>query len=108
MGHQAEGGLILEAITIQALTTVAGLAIFVGIVVAALRKALAISGEAMDRWGALLAIFVGVITAILAGFTLGLVGRADIAQDVLNGIFGGLIASGGFDVINGARKATIA
>lgn len=95
----------MEAVTVQALTTVAGLAIVTGVIVAVLRKALNLSGEAMDRWGALLSILVGIVLAILATFVLSLTAGTDLLQAALNGLFGGLAASGGFDVINGATKA---
>lgn len=96
----------MEAVTVQALTTVAGLAIVVAILVGVVRKAAKLSGETMDQWGAVLSMGIGVVLAIAAALTLHVEGGPDLFQAILNGIFGGLAASGGFDVVNGARKAT--
>lgn len=96
----------MEAVTVQALTTVAGLAIVTAILVGVVRKAAKLSGEAMDQWGAVLSMGIAVVLAIVASLTLGIAGGTDLFQAILNGIFGGLAASGGFDVLNGARKAT--
>jgi hypothetical protein len=95
----------MDAVTVSALTTVAGLALVTGIIVAVIRKAGNLSGEAMDRWGALISITVGIVLALVGSFAFDLIGRLDLLQAVLNGLFGGLAASGGFDVLNGGRKA---
>ncbi len=95
----------MEAITVQALTTVAGLALVTGLVIPVIRKVLNLSGEMMDRFGALLAILTAVVLAVVAGVVLNLVSGADIVQDILNGLVAGLAAAGGYDVVNGAAKA---
>lgn len=95
----------MQAVTVEALTTVAGLAIVTGVVLFALRKALNLTAELMDRFGALLSMLIAIVFAVIASLALGLVAGTDLLQAVLNGIFAGLAASGGFDVINGAHKA---
>ena len=95
----------MEAITVQALTTVAGLAIVVGMIVFILRKALNLTSSAMNRYGALISVAVAIVLAIAAGFALNLVSGSDLLQGMLNGLAAGLLASGGYDVVNGANKA---
>jgi sugar phosphate permease len=95
----------MEAVTVDALTTVAGLALVTGIIVYIIRKTANLSGAQMDRFGAAISMGVGIVLAILATLALGLVDGVNLMQAVLNGLFAGLAASGGFDVINGGRKA---
>lgn len=95
----------MESVTVDALTTVAGLAIVTAVVVFALRKALNLSGELMDRFGAVMAMLIAIVLAIVASLVLGLTAGIDLLQAVLNGLFAGLAASGGYDVVNGTVKA---
>lgn len=96
----------MEAITVDALLTTAGLSTVTVILVMVLRQVLDLSGQAMDRFGAAIAIGVATVLSLLATLVFGLVSGTDLFQAVLNGIFGGLAAAGGYDVLNGARKAT--
>lgn len=95
----------METVTVDALTTVAGLAVVTGVVLFAIRKALALSADMMDRFGALFAMLIAILFAVLASLVLGLTAGTDLLQAVLNGVFAGLTASGGYDLINGATKA---
>lgn len=94
-------------ITVEMLTTVAGLALVTGMIVFVIRKAAALSGAAMDRFGALLSVAVAIVLAIVAGVVTGSTAGIDVVQGVLNGLVAGLAASGGYDVLSGGRKALI-
>ena len=95
----------MENITVQMLTTVAGLALVTGMIVFVIRKAAALSADVMDSFGALLSILIAIVLAIVAGVVLGSSSGIDIVQGVLNGLVAGLAASGGYDVLNGGAKA---
>lgn len=95
----------MEAVQVQALTTVAGLASVTVIIVFIVRRALNLTGELMDRFGALIAVVVAVVLALVADVALNLTAGTDLLQAALNGLFAGLAASGGFDVLNGVSKA---
>lgn len=95
----------MDTITVQALTTITGLALVTGLIVPVIRKVLALSGEVMDRFGAVLSIGVAVVLALLAGIVLGATDGVNLFQDALNGLVAGLAAAGGYDVVNGAAKA---
>lgn len=95
----------MDPVTVDALTTVAGLTIVTGIIVALIRRPLNLSGEFMDRFGAVLSVIVAIVLAIVASLVLNLIDGQNIVQDALNGLFAGLAASGGYDAINGGIKA---
>lgn len=95
----------MEAVTVSALTTIAGLALITGLVLGVVSRALDWSGQTMDRFGALISILIAVVFAILATLALGIFSGVDLLQAVLNGIVAGLTASGGYDLLNGANKA---
>lgn len=98
----------LQPITIEALTTVAGLALVAGLVVALIQRPLNLSGAFMDRFGAVLSVVVACVLAIVADMALNVLSGSGIVQDLLNGLVAGLAASGGYDALNGAGKALAA
>lgn len=85
----------MDAPTLQALTTVAGITIAVAAIEAFLLPALNLSADLNNRFGPLLAVILGVIIGIAATWVVVTgVGKQDIAVAVVNGIFGGLAAVG--------------
>jgi hypothetical protein len=96
----------MEAVTVQALTTIGGLALVTAMVVFIVRKAGNLSGQFMDRFGALMAVAIAVALALVAGVVLHFTAGTDLVQAALNGLVAGLAASGGYDVVNGTAKAT--
>lgn len=95
----------LDAPTVQALTTVAGLALVTGLVVILIRNAWRPTPEQSDRFLPVVSVGVGVALAIIASLVLGLTQSVDLFQAVINGLVAGLGASGGYDLINGLGKA---
>jgi hypothetical protein len=91
--------------TLGALLTVAGLAPVVSIIVEALVRA---AGPTFptDRVGPIVAIVIGVVTAVLASYSLDLLTKASVATAVLTGILAGGTAMGIHDVVTGAAAAT--
>lgn len=94
----------MEAVTVQALTTVAGLALVTGMVVFIIRSTLALTDDIMKRVGALISVGVAVLLAIVADLVLHLTTGNDLLQAALNGLVAGLAASGGYDVVRGALR----
>lgn len=90
----------MDAPTLQALTTVAGITIAVAAIEAFLLPALKLSDEATNRFGPLLAVGLGIIISVIATWVVVTgVGKQDIASAVVNGIFGGLAAIGTHSVV---------
>ncbi len=96
----------LTAPTVQALTTVAGAAVLVAVLLFVGVKAAKPSADFMDRFGPLIAVGLGVLVVLFAEFVLKTTATEDLGQGVINGIFAGLTAAGGYDVINGLTKTT--
>lgn len=81
---------------VSALLTISGVTIVTVIVVEVIKRAVAMSEAALDRWGPLLSIGVATVLAVLALFVINgtaISGEA-ILQAVLVGIMGGAAASG--------------
>ena len=85
--------------SLDGLLTMGGLSTFVLALTFVLRKALALTPAAMDRFGSLLAMGVGVVAALVATWALGLTGRVDLVQAVLLGIYAAWASSGLYDTI---------
>jgi len=92
--------MTLDTPTLASLTTVAGAAILVSVLLQfAVLPVLNLSPATRDRFGPLIAIVVGVIVVEIATLTV-VTGatRQDVGQGLLNGIFAGLAAIGIHDV----------
>lgn len=76
---------------INELLTLGGAAIIVTIVVEVIKRALAMSEAAITRFGPLLAVVVGIVTAGLAAVSLP---GSDISSAILTGLLAGASASG--------------
>lgn len=81
---------------VSALLTISGVTIVTVIVVEVIKRAVAMSEAALDRWGPLLSIGVATILAVLALFVLNgtVLDGESVLQAVLVGIMGGAAASG--------------
>ena len=88
----------LTAPSLSDLTTVAGAAILTAVLVFLIGKVWKPTPEQADRFLPLISVLVGIIVVVVASLALGL-GGSDLVQGVVNGIFAGLAASGGYDVI---------
>lgn len=83
----------------EALTTIAGAAIIVMVLFEVLKRAIRPDPDALDRFGPLAAIGLGVVIILLASFAFGLIGDgASLFVAVYNGAMSGLIAIGFFKV----------
>ena len=85
----------MGAPTLASLQTVAGATILTWALMYVIVRALALTADALDRFGALLAVLIGVVVTV-AAVALGVVNAAapDFGQAVVNGIFAGLAAVG--------------
>ncbi len=91
---------------VSALLTISGVTIVTVIAVEVVKRAAALSAEAVTRWGPLLSIGIATLLALLALFVLqgvSVSGEA-VLQAVLVGIMGGAAASG----IYGTVKSQVA
>lgn len=95
-------------ITIEALTTVAGLVAAVIVAMTVLKPILfgPNGGPAQDRWAPALAIVVGIVLALGANIALGTFGRAEIAQALLNGFIAGAASVGIYTTGKNALRST--
>jgi hypothetical protein len=90
--------------TLQALLTVAGLAPVIAIITEALIR-LAGPGFDTTRFGPILAIIIGIASALSATWALGLFLKADILTAVFVGIVSGGASMAVHDVITGPVAA---
>lgn len=96
----------MEAPAIATLTTVAGAAILTTVLLQfVVFPLLNLSPATKDRFGAIIAILVGVVIVEVATFTV-VTGatKQDVAQGLVNGIFAGLSAIGIHSVATGVGK----
>ena len=84
----------MEAPTIEALTTVGGIALLVVAIQAVLMPALRLSPEASDRFGPLIAAGLGITVGVVAIMVLGIARPDTLLTAVIAGLFGGLQAIG--------------
>lgn len=89
----------MDAPTIQALTTVAGAAILVAVLVQVFMQTAQPDGPTADRYGPILAIITGIVVVVTATWVIGGATRLDAAQAVVNGIFAGLASMGIHNVV---------
>ena len=85
----------MDAPSIAALTTVAGITVVTWALMYVVVRAAAFTQATLDRFGPLLAVGIAVVVAVLA-VVVGIVnpGRADFGQAIVNGLFAGLAAIG--------------
>ena len=95
----------MESLTIQQLTTVAGVAIATNLVCLVIWRTAAVSDAFKSRFGPIIALGVGLVLAVVAGVLLDQA-RLDLIQSGVNGILGGLSAMGLYDVAS--SKAGVA
>lgn len=92
----------MDDLTIAAVTTLAGAAILVSIVVEVVIRTLAWDSATQGRFGPLLAILLGVVAVTSASAVSG----ADLAQGVLTGIMAGATAMGVHGLVTSTRQGT--
>lgn len=90
--------------SLEMLVTVGGNAAVTVALVAVIRKALDMSPAAVDRFGPLLAILVGIVVAEFGALALGQSGR-DLAAAVLTGLVSGLSSQGLYNTLSGPVSA---
>ena len=88
----------MDGLTIAQLTTVAGIAAATTLLDELIWHTAAVAAAVKDRFGPAVAVGSGVVLGIVAGVLLGQ-GQLDLAQDVVNGVIGGLAAIGIHDAV---------
>lgn len=94
-----------ESLTLQQLTTVAGIGVATSLVCEVIWRTAAASDAIKSRFGPILAIGVGIAIGIIASLVLGISGQ-DLAQAVVNGVVGGLTGIGLYDVVTSKAGVT--
>ena len=90
----------MDAPTLQALTTVAGATVLTAVIVQLILPLFSFAPATQDRVGPLIAVAIGILVVLVATFTVvSGVGKADVVQGVVNGIFAGLAAIGVHNVV---------
>jgi len=92
----------VNALAIQDLTTVAGVALVVNIFLYAGGKVLNWTEKQKDRFGPISALGLGLIIALAGVAALGATGRQDIFQAALTGLLGGSTAMGFYSIAQSA------
>lgn len=91
----------MDAPTVAALTTVAGAAILITVILQVLFRTLTLDPAVQDRFGPVIAIVIGIIVVELATATvISGSGDGDFFQGLINGIFAGLSAVGFHGFVN--------
>jgi hypothetical protein len=85
------------------LLTLGGVAIVVTILTEVIKRALAMSDEAVARFGPLLSVVLGVAIGLGAAFYQ----AADLLSGVLTGLLAGASASGIYSYAKGVRSPTM-
>jgi len=89
----------MDAVTVQALGSIAGVAIVVLAIVQVLKPALAWPQATQDRFMPLIAVLLGVVVGLVGTAVLGGLSGVSVAQALLNGLFGGLSAVGLYSTV---------
>ena len=90
----------MDAPTLQSLVTVAGAASLVAVIIQLYFNMARPAPATQDRFGPILAVILGIIVVEVATFTVVTgVGKADIVQGAINGLFAGLASMGLHNVI---------
>lgn len=87
----------MDGLTVEQLTTVAGIGIATALLSELIWRTTAASAATMSRFGPVVAVGLGIILAIGSGVVLG-AGRVDLVQFAINGVIGGLSAMGIHDL----------
>ena len=95
----------MDGITIAQLTTVAGLTTACTLLSFLFWKTANPPEATQDRFGPIVAVMIGVIVALGAGFLLDQA-KLDLAQDVVNGIVAGLASMGVYDLVKSKAGVT--
>ena len=95
----------MEGLTIDQLTTVAGLTTACTLLSFLFWKTVSVAAATVDRFGPVVAVLIGVVVGVGAGALLGQ-GSLDLAQDVVNGVVAGLASMGVYDLVK--SKAGVA
>ena len=83
----------MEGLTLAQLTTVAGISAGTFLLNEVIWRTANVADAVKDRFGPLVALLTGVGIGVFAGLVLGF-GGADLAQDGINGVVGGLASMG--------------
>lgn len=97
----------MEVPTLVALTTFGGASALTLVLVEVLKRAWNPDPATGERFLPLLSIAIGIFVVLLGAFGLGLLGRAEIVQAIVTGIFAGVSASGTYDLIRGSANAIL-
>jgi hypothetical protein len=87
-----------EGLTVEQLTTVAGLTTFTWLLSELLWRTLAVAEGLRTRFGPITAVAIGIGAGVGASLLLGF-GGTDLAQSGINGVVGGLAAMGIHDLV---------
>lgn len=91
----------MDAPTVAALTTVAGAAILITVILQVAFRTLSLDATLQDRFGPLIAIVIGIVVVEVATATVITgAGKADYFQGAINGFFAGLSAVGLHGFVN--------
>jgi zinc transporter ZupT len=97
----------IDTPTASTLLTVAGLTVAVTILVEVIKRAAALSEAQVSRWGALLAVGVGVLLALITYVALAFDGSMDVTGGAIVQVFlTGLLAGAAAGGIYKSQKAT--
>lgn len=90
----------MDAPTLQSLTTVAGAAILVAVLMQLFLNAAKLASDVQDRFGPIIAVVLGIVVVEVATFTIVTgASKADIVQGAINGVFAGLASMGIHNVV---------
>lgn len=95
----------MEGLTVEQLTTVAGIATATALLSELIWRTTASAAATVSRFGPVVAVGLGIVLATGAGILLGQ-GHLDIAQDGINGVVGGLAAMGIHDLATSKAGVT--